>query len=279
MCLTQPGDLILTEALTSQAVKSACVQMKLRVKGITMDEDGILPEALEALLKKEKVSAVYLVPNLQNPTTAVIPLKRRKEIAALLKQYDVTLIEDDVFGALLDNPLPPISSFIPELAFYVNSVSKSMAPALRLGYLCPPQKYMTAALSALRTTSWMASPIMAELASRWIINGTAKKLLSAQKKEISRRQAIASEILKDFEIQSNPNSLHLWLKIPEPWRANTLEQALKQKGVAVVPTDHFTIERNNTLHAIRLCIGTPPTYTQVKEGLEIIKETLLNPII
>ena len=177
MCLTRPGDLILTEALTSQAIKSAAAQMKLRIKGIPMDKDGILPEALEALLQKEKTAAVYLVPNSQNPTTAVIPVQRRKKIAGILLKHGVPLIEDDVFGALLDEAPPPISSFMPELAFYATSVSKVLAPALRIGYLVTPKKYAPAALSALRTTSWMTSPIMAELASRWIVDGTAEKLL------------------------------------------------------------------------------------------------------
>ena len=278
MCLARPGDLILTEDFTSQAIKGAASHLKLRIKGITTDKNGILSEELEEILKKEKVAAVYLVPNLQNPTTATIPLKRRKKIANILQKYNVPLIEDDVFGALLDDIIPPISSFMPDNAFYMTSLSKALAPALRVGYLVVPKKYTDIALSVLRTTVWMASPIMIELASRWITDGSAEKLLTAQKKEIARRKALAEDFMQGFDMQNNLAAPHLWLKLPEPWRDSVLTALLKKKEVAVIPAFHFATSRSNATHAVRLCLGTPPSILQVKEGLEIICDTLKNDL-
>ena len=138
LTITEPGDLILTEELTSQAVKGIAVKLQIRLKGIPMDKDGIIPERLEDILKKSKVKAVYLTPNIQNPTTIIMPLDRRKAIARLAKKYNFYIIEDDVFGAFIPNALPPISSLIPKKSFYTTSFSKIISPALRIGYLKVP---------------------------------------------------------------------------------------------------------------------------------------------
>ncbi|MFA5041282.1 MAG: PLP-dependent aminotransferase family protein [Bdellovibrionales bacterium] len=276
LTLSRPGDLILTEEFTSQAIKGAASRLKLRLKGIKMDGHGIIPEHLEELLKKERVSLAYLVPTLHNPTATLLPLARRKKVAALLAKYGVPLIEDDIFAPLLETPLPPISSFLPESSFYIAGLSKAVAPALRLAFLKVPKKFYHETMGNLRITTWLASPLLMELAAKLISCGDADRLIKEQKAEIRKRHEMLKETFRGFDCSSHADALHAWVALPEPWRAASFRDVLAKKEVLVLSADSFAAERSNSTHAIRICLGTPPQRAKVAEGLQIIRDSLIN---
>jgi DNA-binding transcriptional MocR family regulator len=274
MTLCRAGDTLVTEEFTSQAVRGAAQRLKLKQLGIRMDRSGIVPDHLEALLKANKVAAAYLIPTLHNPTATLLPLLRRKAVAKILERHGVPLIEDDIFAPLLQTPLPPVSSFLPGSAFYIAGLSKALAPALRLAFLSVPERFYMDALANLRITSWLASPLLMELAANMIARGDADRLIKAQRREIARRQAVAKAALGDFDLWLHPNAPHLWLKLPAPWRAAQFKDELARREVLVVSTDAFVVDRANPTHAIRISLGTPPSFERVKEGLAIIRDTL-----
>jgi DNA-binding transcriptional MocR family regulator len=274
MTLARAGDTILTEEFTSQAVKGAAQRLKLKLIGIKMDRQGILPDHLDCLLKSNKVAAVYLVPTLHNPTATLLPLVRRKAVAKLLERHGVPLIEDDVFAPLLEEPMPPVSSFLPGASFYIAGLSKALAPTLRLAFLQTPERYYQDALGNLRITSWLASPLLMELAANLITRGDADRLIRDQRAEVLRRQTLAKDMLGGFDVTTHISAPHLWLKLPAPWRAAQFKDALARREVLVEATDSFVVDRGNPTHAVRVCLGTPPIVERVREGLSIIRETL-----
>lgn len=274
MTVCRAGDTILTEEFTSQAAKGAAQKLKLKHFGIKMDRQGIVPDHLESLLKTHKTAAVYLVPTLHNPTATLLPLSRRKSVAKILERHGVPLIEDDIFAPLLDEPLPPVSSFMPGLSFYIAGLSKALAPTLRLAFMHIPERFYQDALANLRITSWLASPLLMELASTLIARGDADKLIKDQRAEIKRRLTVALDMLGDFDVSHHSNAAHVWLRLPAPWRAAQFKDALARREVVVEATDAFVVDRANPTHAIRICLGTPPSFERVKEGLGIIRDTL-----
>src|SRR5262249_52389523 len=97
LSLTSPGDVVLTEALTFPGVKAAAEKLQVRLVGIPMDEEGILPDAFKVGCKEHKPKAVYLNPTLHNPTTATLGSERRKLIAEIIRKNGLFLIEDDAY--------------------------------------------------------------------------------------------------------------------------------------------------------------------------------------
>jgi len=120
----------------------------------------------------------------------------------------------------------------------------------------------------------LASPLLMEMASNSISSGDADKIIEAQKMEIAKRQSMANRMLADCNLSSHRNALHLWLKLPEPWRASQFKDELAKREVLVLSSDAFAIERSNQTHAIRISLGTPPSENKVMEGLKIIHDTL-----
>src|SRR6185437_2096122 len=100
LSLTSPGDVVLTEALTYPGIKAAAAKLGVRLVGVTMDEQGILPDALGSACRQHRPKAVYLVPTMQNPTTVTLSPSRRKAVAEIIRKAGTLLIEDDAYGVL-----------------------------------------------------------------------------------------------------------------------------------------------------------------------------------
>jgi DNA-binding transcriptional MocR family regulator len=270
--LTRPGDLVLTEALTYPGMKSLAAMLQLRLQGVAMDQDGLLPEALEAACRAGNPRALYCMPHLHNPTGSQMPLARRQAVAAVAAAHGMAIVEDDVYG-FLGEAVPALASLAPEVGHYLTSTSKSLAPGLRIGYLVAPPGRQGAFVGPVRTSTWMAAPLMAEIATRWIEDGTADRLAADARTEASARQAMARAALAGWRWRAHPTGFHGWLELPEPWRAEELAGAARARGVLVAPASAFAVGRPAG-EAIRLCLCATPSRSSLERGLAIIAELL-----
>jgi DNA-binding transcriptional MocR family regulator len=267
--LTEPGDTVLTEALTWPGLRRLADFLRFRVQGLAMDDDGILPDAFEAACRGRNVKALYCVPNLQNPTSTVMPEFRRREIAEVARRYGVKIVEDDVYGFLVPGAPKPLITHAPELGVFCTSVSKAMAPGLRVGYLGVLTEDGALMSDAVRSTTWMAMPVAAEIAARWIDNGEGQRISTKRRDECNRRQAMAKEILAGLPYQAHPNAMHGWLDLPEEWPADSFTLQARIRGVAVCPASSFSLSRN-VRNGVRISISAPCSIDTVARGLDIV---------
>jgi DNA-binding transcriptional MocR family regulator len=270
--LTRPGDTVLTEDLTFYGIKSVAPLLSLRLAGVAMDRDGLIPDALDAACRATGAKALYVIPTLHNPTTAMMPEARRRTIAEICRRYEVVVLEDDIYGFLPEPALTPISALVPERSVYFTSLSKSVAPALRLGFARASQETVERMARGLRATTLMVNPLTAEIGSRMIEDGTAARLAAELRLELQARQAMAAEIMAGLDMDTHPNSYHLWLKLPEPWRREAFTAEARRRGVAVAPADAFAIGRGPTPHAVRVCLAYPQDRPVLAHGLRTLAE-------
>ena len=135
--LVKPGDTVLVEDLTYSGFRLLSQQMHFKLKGVAMDAEGLKPEALEAACRTSHATVLYCMPRLQNPTSAVMSEKRRRQIAAVAEKCRLTVIEDDTYGFLSPERWP-LARLIPHRTVFVTSLSKSLFPGMRLGLRgCP----------------------------------------------------------------------------------------------------------------------------------------------
>lgn len=275
--LTKPGDTIFTEQLTYPGIKALASLLHLTLHGLPLDEQGLRVDSFEAACRAPGAPKVlYCVPTLHNPTASVMPEARRREVAAVAERHHVTIIEDDVYGVLPPDAPPPIASYAPERSFYIASTSKSLAPGLRIGYLAAPAEAVERAAAVIRTTTWEATPLMAEIVTTWIEDGTVDRILEWKREEIEARRAIARSILGDyFDGSSSQMSGHIWLQLPEPWRSEDFVAQARTRGVIVTPSEAFVAGRlTSAPHAVRLCLGSPHSRQQLEKGLAILASIL-----
>jgi DNA-binding transcriptional MocR family regulator len=277
-----PGDLVLTEALTYPGMKALASLLALRLQGLPMDEQGLLPDALAAACRTGSPRALYCMPTLQNPTAIVMPEARRREIAAVAREHGLLVVEDDVHGHLPERVPRPLAAHLPELGVYLNGTSKSLAPGLRVGFIAAPKGLVPRLSAAIRGTTWMAAPLMAEIATRWIQDGTADAILARKRKETAARQAVTARLLAPARFDSNPAAFHVWLRMPEAWRGDAFAAAARAQGVVVTPAAAFAVAPGSARarrgpavpEAVRICLGGARDRAELERGLEVLQGLL-----
>ena len=241
--LTRPGDAVAVECLTYPGFRALADLLGLRLLGLAMDEDGLLPEAFEAACRERPLKALYTMPTLQNPLAIVMPEARRRAIAEIAGRYDVPIVEDDVLGFLVAEPPPPLSVFAPAHAFYVTSTSKSMAPGLRIGYVHAPAAWVGRLHAALRATTYMAAPLDAAVVSSVDRRRHGRPLRRGQAAAAEARARLVAELLPPGALRRHRDASHLLMSPPSYWRAEEFAGAARRRGVGVTPLAAFTVDR------------------------------------
>jgi DNA-binding transcriptional MocR family regulator len=272
--LSRPGDTIFSEELIYPGLKRAAAMLGRAVDGIAMDGEGMIPEALEQGLAKRPGSIVYCVPTNQNPTVVTMSHERRTAIAAIVARHDGILVEDGIYSFLADNPPPPLWTYAPERAVYITSLSKIGLPGLRVGFAVVPERSRTDVEIVISATTLMVSPILGEIASLLIEDGSAFAAAKSQQDEARARMAIARAILGADVCPSGP-AMNLWIKPALPWRTDAFVAELNRRGVAVSPIGSFAIGRRVAeAEGVRVSISAPRDHDELRRGLEIIKSVL-----
>ncbi len=255
MTAAVPGDLVATEAIGHHTLPSLTATLGLRLAGLAMDREGVLPDAFDRLCRTTSVKALFLQPNGLGATAAWMGPDRRRDLVALARRHDVWLIENDAWGPLQENRPAPLASLAPERTFYFTGLTKCLLPGLRIGWLAVPERMVAAARTRHLVTSWMATALMAEIASRWIADGTAAELLLWQKEHLARRNALARRLLAGLSHEAAPGGLHLWLPLPEPWSEAAFVAHARHYRVAVAAGASFAITDLPRDAGVRICLG------------------------
>jgi DNA-binding transcriptional MocR family regulator len=272
----EPGDVVLTESLTYPGFLAAIRALRLRAVGVAMDQDGLIPEVLGRLAKTQRAKLLLATPTLQNPTGSVMPAGRRRRIATVIRERDLTLLEDDVYAPLVPDAPRPLSALVPELSYFVSSFSKAVTPALRTAFLVTPSPAAAARLTPhMQATGWMSAPLMTEVAARWIRSGVVASIVADRRAEASARQAILREQLGLPPGAGSPHALHHWLELPRQWDpASVFVEALRARGVLVSSGDAFAVDATSASRAIRVSLGAAASREALTRALEKVAAVL-----
>ena len=274
--LAKPGDTVLTEALTFPGIRAVAERLGVRLVSVAMDDGGILPDALAKACREHRPKAVYLIPTLHNPTTATLSPDRRQAIARIIRDADTILIEDDAYG-LLDRAAVPIANLIPERTYLATTLSKCIAPALRVAYLVTPDHTAQQEMrSYLQSAVQMPAPLMVALVTHWLETGVADRIITAIRNEAVGRQQLAQRALKGFAFLAKPAAHHLWLRLPEGWGRRDVTAHLLRSGLAIVASDAFVVD-GNPPHAARLSLGAARNRAELTQALQILVGALQKP--
>lgn len=268
--LARPGDVVLTEHLSYPGLQALARLMRLQLVGLATDEQGLLPDAVDQAVRNLGARILFCAPSLHNPTNATMSLQRRQQLARVAERHHLLLIEDTVQAAIQAAPLPALSTLRPDHSFLLASFSKVLGPGLRVGYIEAAPHWLSKFAASMRADCWMVAPLMPEIASRWLEDGTVEVLIAAQRQRIAERLALARRVLHGVDYLSNPESALLWLPLPEPWRAGQFAAALRQAGVQVRTADHFAVGRSPAPHAVRISLNVEPSLEALERGLKIL---------
>jgi DNA-binding transcriptional MocR family regulator len=276
--LFRQGDLLLMETLSYSPVRAMAERLGLRTAAITTDSEGLCPDDLARHCERAAPKALYLIPTLHVPTTNTLSADRRKALLEVVRRHNLLAIEDDVFGLLKPDRPSPLAALDPTRVIYVTSVSKCLAPGLRVGFLRAPAAMVPSLRQAVNLSAWMTPPITAEVASRLISEGTAEPIIRSHRAIAASRQRLARSALQAHRVVADPHGLHLWLPLPKGWTGENFRLAAEKNGVLLSEARAFAVDPAlATVEAVRLCLSHEPDQGRVQRGLEVVRQLLDAP--
>ena len=256
---------VLCEALVYPGLNAVARHLRRRLHPIPMDGEGLLPGPFAQACRGGARLAV-VSPTLHNPTTTTMSLERRRQLVAIARRWNVTIVEEDVYGLLDEESPPPLAALAPERVIYLTGLSKTVAPGLRIGYLVFPPDLRGRLRDTEHHTTWYVSPLSTALASRWLEDGTAWRRLLAQRSELAARHRLCARHLGAFDWRGTPRCPHVWLAAPPGGSESFTKRALAA-GVVVVPASVFAAGRSVAEDGIRVSIGAAADRGTLAEGL------------
>lgn len=253
--LVPVGGRLGVEAVTYPMIKGIAARLGVTLVPIALDGEGIRPEALIKAHKSLALQAIYIQPVMQNPLGHTMSQARREEVVRLARKLDLMIIEDLVYGFLSD--VAPLASLAEERVVIVDSLAKRLAPGIAVGLLTVPPAFRERFAVTVRTGAWSVSSLALAAGIGMLADGTAAEITRRKRTDALARQAIVAECLAGQHIEADPKSYHVWLNLPEGWRAEALTAAAARAGIAITPASAFAVAHGHSPNAVRLALGLP----------------------
>jgi DNA-binding transcriptional MocR family regulator len=268
----EAGDAIGVGQFAYPGLIALALRFGVTLRVIADDAEGMDPDALDAACAASPLRAIYLVPTNDNPTARTMSLARREALAQVAERHGLLVIEDDAYGLLPAQPLAPVAAFAPERTWHIASVSKVLAPGLRVAWLRAPDLARAWRLAAdMHETAIMAPPLNAAIVGAWVRSGVFDRLVGEVRAEARRRGAVAREILAGLSFASHPDGYHLWVPLREHAAPAAIADALKQHGISAIPSEAFAVDRSAPHPpALRVSIGGTLTLERLRRGLSLL---------
>ncbi len=279
--LLAKGDTILIEQETYGGMLSRLAKFGVNIVGIPLDDDGMRMDALRAKLEELKKKGItpkyiYTIPTVQNPTGSIMPEARRKELLALAREYKTMIFEDECYSDLIWSGERPKSLYAMangEGVIFVGSFSKSIAPALRVGYIVAKWEILARILGLKQDagSGALEQMILAEFCTKHFADHVPKLSKALSHKLQVLREALAEQFGTAAEFGDPPGGIYLWIKLPDVVDVPKLFTAAAAAGVALNPGPEWSTDKAYAKSRLRLCFANPEPET-IRKGVEVLAE-------
>ena len=275
------GDTVIVEQDTYQGSLNRLTRLGVNAVGVPLDGDGMRIDALASALadlKRRGVTPkyIYTIPTVQNPTGTIMPEARRAELLRLSQQYGVPVFEDDCYSDLIwDGRRPPAIYAMSGNGgvIHIGSFSKSIAPALRVGFIVAPWEMLSRML-ALKTDAGsgaLEQMVLAEYCAPHFTTHVPKLTRGLRAKLDTLMEALNAQFGTSAEFEAPAGGIYLWVKLPDHVDTLKLYQATLAAGVAINPGPEWSTDKAHAGCRLRLCFASP-SHEQIREGIAVLAE-------
>jgi 2-aminoadipate transaminase len=270
------GDTVVVEQANYGGTLSRLARLGVNAVGIPLDREGMRMDALaDALADLQRRGIrpkyIYTIPTVQNPTGTILSEARRAELLALSRRYSVPIFEDDCYSDLIwTGERPPALHAMAqgEGVIHIGSFSKSVSPALRVGYLVARWDILKHILP-LKTDAGsgaLEQMVLGEFCPAHFEAHVPKLRAGLRAKLVTLMEALAEQFGTAAEFDDPPGGIYLWVKLPDNVDARGLAQAALAEGIAINPGPEWATDRNYARSRVRLCFANP-SHEVIREGI------------
>ncbi len=271
LLVEQPGYLGVIERVKLQGIRAI---------GVPMDEEGILPGALEAAIETHRARLLYTVPTFQNPTGVSMSPERQQEILDVARRHDLVILEDDIYGSLAYDgtaPLPLKARDTSGLVIYLSSFSKVLMPGIRIGMLAAAPPRLAPLIAAKRLSDLHSPPMMqCVLADYLQRGGFAAHVRSIRGVYRERRDVLMESLRRFFPADASWTTPHggfcSWVALPPGVNGGDFYAEALERGVGFAPGHAFFPEAVRHGY-MRIAFSAQPP-ERIERGMEILGDLM-----
>jgi len=279
--LLSRGDTVLVEQVTYFGSLSRLARLGVNAVGVPLDHEGLRMDALSAALDELKGRGIrpkyiYTIPTVQNPTGTIMSEQRRLELLRLAEAHDVPIFEDDCYADLIwDGRRPPAIYALSRSrnVIHIGSFSKSIAPALRVGYVVADWTVLSRMLP-LKTDAGsgaLEQMVLAEYCAPHFAAHVPELTRALREKLETLMDALAEQFGTAAEFDDPKGGIFLWVKLPDMVDTQKLAQAALAAGVAINPGFEWSPDKLHGKSRLRLCFGNP-SHADIREGVAVLAD-------
>ena len=274
--LQGPGPVVLVEDLSYAGFRRAAEILRAGVVGVPMDDQGIIPDALDATIRSTGAQVLCTSPEVHNPTTLYTPLDRRQQIAQVCARHGVQIVEDDCYR-IADSKADSYRRLVPELGWYTASISKSLTPALRIGFAVAAKGRSVDLRRVAEYGYFGLSQPLAELTRILLVDPQAKAVAKQVRARLSDYVRVAVNVLGGHDLKWDAEVPFLWLQLPAGWRASSFCRAAEKDGIQIRSADEFALRDGRAPHAVRLAVNAHVSLASFEAAMQRLLGLLNNP--
>lgn len=275
-----PGDVVLVEEFTYHGAITRMRREGAELLPVAMDEHGIRVDALETQLEElaargVKPKFLYTIPTIQNPTGTVLPLERRLALLDIARRHDLPIVEDDCYSDVFwgGEAPPALYALAPSQVLYISTLSKTFAPAVRLGYIVADPAVLQQIVQSKRDggTGLLDQMIVAEYFAEHY-----QSHMDAIRDRLHHKMKLTAEtVRKEFGVSAEftepAGGIYLWLKLPEAVDGRSFAAAAAKEGILYNIGQEWAAEAEDGRNYIRLCFALT-TEDEIREGVARIAQ-------
>ncbi len=252
----------------------------MRLLGIPLDGEGMMTHSIERLKRQHNGALLYTIPSYHNPTGMVMSEDRRKQLLEICKKEALPIIEDDVYGDLwFDSPPPkPLKSRDTQgTVLYIGSVSKSLSPGLRIGWIVGPEPVINRLADIKMQTDYGSSSLSQYAVEQWIKSGMYEEFLNEIRAQLRYRRDFTIQFLEkhfgDFATWNIPNGgFYIWLRLETAVSMRVLFERCLRENILINPG---SIYDQTDQHHLRLSYSYA-SLADLEYGLMLLSELIRN---
>lgn len=275
------GDTVIVEQETYQGALTRLARLGVNAVGIPLDGEGMRMDALSSALadlKRRNIRPkyIYTIPTVQNPTGTIMGAERRLQLLKLSEEYGVPIFEDDCYADLIwDGRRPPAIYAMSKTGgvIHIGSFSKSIAPALRVGYIVASWDVLSRVL-AMKTDAGsgaLEQMVLAEYCAPHFATHVPSLRRGLRAKLETLMEALNEQFGTAAEFEDPKGGIFLWVKLPDSVDVLRLYQSALAAGVAINPGPEWSTNRSHSQSRLRLCFASP-SKEEIRQGVATLAE-------
>ncbi len=279
--LLECGDTVIIEEDCYQGSINRLILLGITPVGIPLDRDGMRVDALSNALDDLKRRGIrpkyiYTIPTVQNPTGTILPVERRREMLRLSAAHGVPIFEDDCYCDLIwSGERPPALYAMSERGgiIHIGSFSKSIAPALRVGYIVAPWDVMSRMLT-LKTdggSGALEQMVLAEYCAAQFPKHVAVLRRGLRAKLETLMESLNEHFGAAAEFDDPKGGIFLWVKLSDGVDTMKLYEPALAAGVAINPGPQWSVNKDHSRSRLRLCFASP-SHEEINQGVATLAE-------